>query len=111
MIVDFRVNGQPMGSELRLAEHPELASKRTIRVSVHGTAPIISIEIVRNNQDVFTHAGGGLDAAFEWTDADALDKVDLPPALYSAVPFTFYYVRVTQADGEMAWASPIWVSS
>jgi len=111
MIVDFRVNGQPMGSELRLAEHPELASKRTIRVSVHGTAPIRSIEIVRNNQDVFTHAGGGLDAAFEWTDADALDKVDLPPALYSAVPFTFYYVRVTQADGEMAWASPIWVSS
>jgi hypothetical protein len=22
----------------------------------------------------------------------------------------YYYVRVLQADGEMAWSSPIWVS-
>jgi hypothetical protein len=24
-------------------------------------------------------------------------------------PNTYYYLRVTQADGEMAWPSPVWV--
>jgi hypothetical protein len=23
----------------------------------------------------------------------------------------FYYLRVTQADGEMAWSSPIWLTA
>ncbi len=24
-------------------------------------------------------------------------------------PFAYYYIRVTQADGHIAWSSPIWV--
>ncbi|MGZ3733050.1 MAG: DUF3604 domain-containing protein, partial [Parachlamydiaceae bacterium] len=24
-------------------------------------------------------------------------------------PFVYYYLRVTQVDGHMAWSSPIWV--
>lgn len=27
----------------------------------------------------------------------------------SGSPTDFYFVRVTQADGELAWSSPVWV--
>ena len=37
--------------------------------------------------------------------------VDLAKACIKAsgALFAFYYLRVTQADGHMAWSSPIWV--
>ncbi len=110
IIVSFSLDGSPMGSELTLGERPELADRRTLSVAVHGTAPIEKIEVVRNNIDVYTHRGSCEDASFEWEDRKPLAHVALLPAKYWATPFCFYYVRVTQADREMAWASPIWIS-
>jgi len=111
IIVDFQLSGRPMGSELLLSEHPELASMRRLNVAVHGTERIKSVEIVRNNSDVYTYHGNGPDVTFEWDDTDALADVNYPSAPYCPRPFTFYYIRVTQIDGEMAWASPIWILS
>ena len=110
MIVDFSLAGAPMGSELRLADRPELATRRRIAVTVHGTAMIEKIEVVRNNEDAFTHGGSSEDESFEWDDTAAFDEIALPPAPHWPSRFCFYYLRVTQADGQMAWASPIWVS-
>ena len=110
IIVDFRLNRFPMGSEIVLSERPELVSARTLEISVHGTSKIGSIEIVRNNVDVFTVHPDGMDCEFEWMDMDVLAEVNLPPGEHSSVPFTFYYLRVTQEDQQMAWASPIWIS-
>lgn len=111
IIVDFRLDGHAMGSELRLSEHPELASSRRISIAVNGTAKIKTIEIVRNNVDIHTITPAGPDFECEWVDSDALADVDLPPAQWSAVPFTFYYVRITQEDRQIAWASPVWIST
>ena len=111
IIVDFRIDGHPMGSELLLSEHPELASKRKLSALVNGTEQIKSVEIVRNNKDVYAYRGDSLDVAFDWDDTEALADVNYPSALYCPTPFTFYYIRVTQLDGEMAWASPIWILS
>jgi hypothetical protein len=99
-----------MGSESRLADHPELRERRQLSVTVHGTAPIEKIEIVRNNQEVFTHRGTSEDESFEWEDAQPFDGVAEPPAAHWSTPFCFYYLRVTQADGEIAWVSPVWIS-
>jgi len=109
MIVNFELDGHPMGSELLVSEHPELASKRKLKVSVHGTDKLKTVEIVRNNKGVYAITRDAPDAAFVWEDTDPLADVNLAPALYSPAPFTFYYLRVTQADGEMAWSSPMWV--
>ena len=111
MIVHFVVNGHPMGSQLSLTRHPGLALVRQIEVRVHGTAAIARVEIVRNNQDVYVYRGEGPDVLFTWQDRTPLAAINLPPARWSATPFTFYYLRVTQADGEMAWASPVWIES
>ena len=109
IIADFQVNGSQMGSELSVREHASLAHSRTIAVSVHGTDRIARIEIVRNNEDVHVVQPNQLDASLEWTDTEPLSQINLPPAEHSSQPFTFYYVRITQADGEMAWLSPVWI--
>ena len=110
IIVDFRLDDCPMGSEIRVSERPDLAPKRRLSICVHGTARIATVEIVRNNRDVHVVKPGALDCEFEWTDAEPLSEVNLPPNVHSPVPFTFYYLRVTQEDRHMAWSSPIWIS-
>lgn len=93
-------------------QHADLTlAAREFGVRVHGTAGIRAVEIVRNNREVHGRPGDGLDAVFEWTDTEPLAEINLPPARFAARPFTFYYLRVTQDDGQMAWASPIWITS
>ena len=109
IVADFSVSGHPMGSEVSLLKHPDLANERRIEVSVHGTAKITRVEIVRNNIDVHTVRPDGPDAEFDWIDNEPLSEINLPPARHSAVPFTFYYIRVTQEDNQIAWLSPVWL--
>ncbi len=94
IILDFRMDGHLMGEEYTAR------SEREIFVKVIGTAPIAVIEILQDNQVIFTRKGKKEIEEFTWYDRKPLNcKVSY-----------YYYVRVTQKDGEMAWASPIWVS-
>ena len=110
ILVDFVLNGHPMGSELFLSDHPELTTARKIAITVHGTDAVQRVEIVRNNREVYVHETTAPDVTFEWEDTDTLDAVHIPPGKFWPTPFTFYYVRVTQRDDEMAWTSPVWIS-
>jgi len=92
--VEFAVNGARMGSEL---PGGMLEAPRAITGRVVGTAPITRLDIVRNNADWETLRPGCDEASFELTDEEPIEAG------------TYYYLRVRQADGEMAWASPVWV--
>jgi len=48
-------------------------------------------------------------AELTWDDRHKLSSINLPPTAATPKPFSFYYVRVVQEDGEMAWSSPIWL--
>ena len=37
-------------------------------------------------------------------------RVARPDDRFDAAMPTYYYLRLTLADGEMAWSSPIWVT-
>jgi hypothetical protein len=91
-ILDFRINGFPMGSELTAGASPEL------EVEVHGTAPIARIEIIRNDRLAHRAEPGELDVSLRWVDENPLPGE------------SYYYVRITQADNAFAWSSPIWVT-
>lgn len=68
-----------------------------LQVRVHGTAPIARVVVVRNNQDWHVVENPGWDCTFTLEDLPLPDGTD------------WYYTRVVQQDGNMAWGSPIWV--
>ncbi|NOY08593.1 MAG: DUF3604 domain-containing protein [Spirochaetes bacterium] len=108
--LDYSLNGHPMGSEVYISDEPGLERARTIKVDVHGTSPIQLVELLRNNKVVYSIPGDKKkDVTFIWKDEAPFSTFSLKPTKWSKRPFIFYYVRVQQTDGEMAWASPIWV--
>jgi hypothetical protein len=91
IFVEFSCNGQPMGSIFETSIRPEL------KYAVNGTAPIKRVTLVRNERDyqVFEPGKREFDGSFK--DEAPLEGENR------------YYLRVEQADGNMAWSSPVWV--
>ena len=90
--MDFRVNGHLMGEAAAADEGPV-----TIRAAVRAPQPIKSVEICRNNEFVYATSPHESDVAVEFVDRE-------PPG-----GETYYYLRVIQEDGEIAWSSPVWL--
>jgi len=93
ILLDFRLNGHWMGEEV-VVNGPRHLAVRTI-----GTAPFAYIAILKNNQILYQTGAGATEANFTFTDQTNLAAGD------------FYYLRVVQSNGELAWSSPIWVDS
>jgi hypothetical protein len=91
ILVDFRCGDAIMGDETTIKGAPKFD------MHVVGTGKIAKIDVLRDSEviDTLTPAGDTYKAA--WTDANPKDGVH------------YYYIRVLQADGEIAWGSPIWV--
>jgi hypothetical protein len=75
--------------------------KPRLDVIVLGTSPIERVDVVRNGTVVHTETpkNSAAEARFGWED----------PSPVKGETASSYYVRVLQKDGQMAWASPIWV--
>ena len=95
IILEFSVNGEPMGSAIRSSAFSE--GHHRIHVRVLGDEELQAVEILRGRELIHVESS--------FTSSLNIDIVDTPP------PGTanYYYVRVLQIDGEMAWSSPIWV--
>lgn len=100
ILLDFSLNNHVMGSEVVATDE-----RRTMRVKVAGTTDIARAVIVRNGADVHLVPGDGRLLEFEWSDGTPLAEAT------TAAGWVYYYVRVVQADGHMAWSSPVWVDA
>jgi hypothetical protein len=109
ILLHYMLNENELGTELNVASAPELRESRRLNIEFHGTAPVERVEVMRNNAPAHVFDEPGLDGALEWTDEKPLSEVALPPAKFCPTWFCFYYVRMVQTDGEVAWASPIWI--
>jgi hypothetical protein len=90
IVLRFTAAGQPMGSELPAGVPTD------IEVRVVGTAPIDRVELVGRAGTIGSRTGdGGRTLHATWT-------LDTP------APGDLAYVRVVQADGGLAWSSPVW---
>jgi len=98
----------PMGKETSTAEKPGLVVNRHLSGYVAGTHKLKTIEIVRNGKTIHTFEPTDYHYTFTYDDLTPLDKVTVD-AKDKKPPFVYYYIRVTQDDGHMAWSSPIWV--
>lgn len=94
IVLQFWINGHMMGEEF---ESPADAV-RNISVRVLGTDQIERVVVLKNNQPFHVQRGASDSVQFSCVDDAPLNGM------------AFYYVRVVQADGELAWASPIWVT-
>jgi len=93
IFIEFSCNGRLLG------EIFETSDKPTLKVSVLGTAPLRAVTIVRNEKDLKRFAPKGK------TKFGATFTDDEPIAGENR-----YYIRVEQTDGNMGWASPVWVT-
>jgi hypothetical protein len=92
IVVDFRSGDHLMGSEMASDRAP------SFQAHVVGTNKLGKVEILRDSEVVATLPASGAECKGEWTDPQARSGTH------------YYYLRVQQADGELAWASPIWVT-
>jgi len=108
IILGVTLANMPMGSVLDTAVKPGLAVCRHISGFVAATAPIEKVELIRNGETIteFTSKIPYFD--FSYDDMTPIHETVIPGDDKSP-PFVFYFVRVIQEDGHMAWSSPIWV--
>jgi len=108
IVLDFSMNGHPMGTDVSVKLNE--MGPRTFLLRIFGTYRIDLVEIVRNNQVVFSVKPGKDTWEGEWTDSDSLLPIAFEPTFSYDSPFVFYYMRVTQGNRQKAWASPIWLT-
>ena len=92
ILVDFRVNGRLMGEAFETSDRPRLEAR------VIGAAPIRKVEVIKNNTYILTQRGDRSELSFTYVDNNVREGE------------SYYYIRVEQQDGELAWASPVWVT-
>lgn len=108
IILGINLAGIPMGKEVSTADKPGLAINRHISGYVAGTTKLKKIEIIRNGKILKVFEPNDYSFDFTYDDMTPLEKVTLP-SKDKRPPFVYYYLRVIQEDGHMAWSSPIWV--
>jgi hypothetical protein len=82
-----------MGEQFETAEPPAL------NVKLDGTAPFARVVVVKNNRYVYSTEPRTASVQFTWRDTAA-----------ETGKTSFYYVRGEQQDGEIVWASPMWIT-
>ncbi|HEY7328125.1 MAG TPA: hypothetical protein VH592_10815 [Gemmataceae bacterium] len=93
IVMDVRCDGHIMGDRFTTAKRP------TLDIRIHGTGPIAKVSVVRDNKYVYSAEPKEAKVSLRFTDMDAKDGKS-----------SYYYVRVEQADGNLAWASPMWIT-
>ena len=99
--LDFTIDGNPMGLEITMKK----GARISLEIKVLGTVDEFVTEVVRGTEvwqsfAVATYPNPpvpGREGILETTTEDTLAQSG------------WYYLRVTQRDGHMAWSSPIWV--
>jgi hypothetical protein len=93
ILADVRSGEHIMGDSFATRVAPEL------RVKLAGTAPFSKVHVIKDNRYVYTTEPKKAAVEFTWKDnAPAAGKT------------SYYYVRGEQADGNIVWASPMWIT-
>jgi len=92
IILDVRMGSHFMGDEFQLSK------AQPITVKAHTTKPVKKVEIIKDSKVVYSTTPGGQDVSFQFTDKDSVSGRH------------FYYVRLQQDDGMLAWSSPFFIN-
>ena len=93
ILAEFRSGDHIMGDAFSTSAAPSFQVKLT------GTAAFAKVHIIKNNRYVYSASPNQAAVSFTWRDMSP------EPGKTS-----YYYVRGEQADGELVWVSPMWVT-
>jgi hypothetical protein len=93
IIAEFRCGKHIMGDIFDMADPPKL------EIKVLGTAPVAKISIIRDGKYVHVATPKKQEVELSFTDDDA-----------PRGKTCYYYARVEQSDGNLAWLSPMWIT-
>ena len=94
IVLDFTVDGHPMGSEYKSDTAPRLV------VNAEGTAPITRVEFKKN----------GVTLRVVKPNRASLKDLSWHDPVFKPEESAHYYVRIFQENGEEAISSPVWVN-
>jgi hypothetical protein len=92
IILDVRMGNHFMGDEFQLSK------AQAIKVKAHATKPVKKVEVIKDSKVVYSTTPGKADVDFQFTDNDSVSGRH------------FYYVRLQQEDGMLAWSSPFFIN-
>jgi hypothetical protein len=96
IVVDFQaVDGE--GRTYMMGDAFSASTVSHFQVKVFGTDTLQRVEIIKNGKFVFTTSPNAKNAEFTYIDNEP------------STGESWYYVRATQMDRNLAWSSPIWV--
>jgi hypothetical protein len=96
VVLDCRIATADAGEHL-MGDIFDSSAQPKLIVKAIGTAAIEQIDVIKNNTYIYKVNPKAQEASFEYVDLAAQPGEN------------YYYVRVQQADGQLAWSSPIWV--
>lgn len=90
-----RAGGQDhlMGEAFTSSEPPQL------RIKLIGTGPLAKVTFIKDDVEVNVVEPRQAEIDLTWTDPHPLEGKT-----------SYYYVRGEQTDGELVWASPMWIT-
>lgn len=91
MLIDFRINGALMGSELKGI------NERKIEITAIGEGKLDYVAVIKNGEEVYKQLADTDEAHLTWVDPSPSSQLD------------YYYLKVRQKNGAQAWSSPVWV--
>jgi len=92
-LTEFTADGHWMGEAFSQSDN-----EVTFRIAARAGSPFLSVQLYRNSYLLAMQAVNSNNFEWTYTDTDAAGEA-------------YYFVKLVQKDGDLAWSSPIWVSS
>lgn len=96
IVLDFEAE-EPNGTRHLMGDAFVSSGVPKLTARIEGTDVIKQIDLIRNNEFLYTRKPDSKNVDFAYVDQS-------PKAGES-----YYYLRVMQLDGNLAWSSPIWI--
>ena len=87
------------GQRMMMGDEFTVKGAPSIDIKLIGTTPLSRVVIVKDNEEVSITTPGTKEVQFTWTDPKPV-----------AGKTCYYYVRGEQDNGELVWASPMWIT-
>jgi hypothetical protein len=97
IIADYRCTAD--GREYMMGDAFTSSRPPTLRIKLIGTEPFSKVTLVKDDVETVLGEPNNAEVEYTWTDPKPSPGKE-----------SYYYVRGEQADGELVWASPMWIT-